>query len=95
MFAGLSRVDHLVITAGGLQTGLVAESDPDHLLEALSERLAGPVYAIRAAVPVMARTGSIVLTGGQYSDRPAGHSAALTSRRCAASKPWRGRWSWN
>ena len=80
VFAGLARVDHLVITAGGLQTGRVADSDPDFLLQALDERIAGPLHAIKAALPLMSPAGSIVLTGGgQYSDRPAGHGAALVS----------------
>ena len=77
VFEGLSRVDHLVITAGGLQVGLLASTDPDHLLKALEERIAGPLYAIKAALPLMPSSASIVLMGGQYSDRPPGNGAAV------------------
>ncbi|VWC88491.1 short-chain dehydrogenase [Burkholderia aenigmatica] len=71
VFDTITRVDHLVVTAGRFIAGKLNETDPDHLLAALQERIAGPVYAIRAALPLMPATGSIVLTGGQLSDRPA------------------------
>jgi len=79
VFEGLSRVDHLVITAGGLQGGLLAETDPDCLFKAVSERIAGPLYAIKAALPLLPSSGSIVLMGGLYSDRPPGNGAATTA----------------
>lgn len=79
VFSRLERVDHLVVTAGGLQVGRLTDSDPDYLLEALNERIAGAVYAIQAALPLMPPTASIALTGGQYSDRPAAQGAALIS----------------
>jgi NAD(P)-dependent dehydrogenase (short-subunit alcohol dehydrogenase family) len=72
VFAGIKSVDHLVITAGGLGGGRLAETDPDELLIAFRERIAGPLYAIKAALALMPQTGSIVLTGGQFSDRPPG-----------------------
>ncbi|VWB59152.1 short-chain dehydrogenase [Burkholderia lata] len=71
VFGTIARVDHLVVTAGRFIAGKLNETDPDQLLAALQERIAGPVYAIRAALPLMPATGSIVLTGGQLSDRPA------------------------
>jgi NAD(P)-dependent dehydrogenase (short-subunit alcohol dehydrogenase family) len=77
VFAGMERVDHLVITAGSFTAGRLADSDPDHLLAALQERIAGPLYAIKAALPLMPPTGSIVLTGGQLSDRPSGHGTSV------------------
>jgi NAD(P)-dependent dehydrogenase (short-subunit alcohol dehydrogenase family) len=79
VFKGTKRVDHLVITAGSLQVGTLADSDPDRLLEAIHERIAGPLYAIRAALPLMPPTASIVLMGGQLSDRPSGEGAAIIS----------------
>lgn len=79
VFDGMTRVDHLVITAGGLQTGRLADTDPSQLLVAIHERIAGPLYAIKAALPLMPPTGSIVLTGGQYSDRPSGNGTAVVS----------------
>lgn len=78
-FANSLPVDHLVITAGSLQAGLVTETDPDHLLQAVDERIAGALYVIKAVLPLMSPQGSIVLTGGQYSDRPTGQGTALTA----------------
>jgi NAD(P)-dependent dehydrogenase (short-subunit alcohol dehydrogenase family) len=72
VFDDMPRVDHLVITAGGLTVGRLADNDPDLLLMAVHERIAGPLYAIKAALSLMPPTGSIVLTGGQFSDRPSG-----------------------
>ena len=79
VFAGMQRVDHLVITAGTFNAGRVADSDPDNLLRALDERIAGPLYAIKAALPLLADRGSITLMGGQLSDRPTGHGVAVIS----------------
>jgi len=79
VFNGMTRVDHLVITAGGLHVGKLADSDPDQLLADIQQRIAGAVYAIKAALPSMPPTGSIVLMGGQYSDRPSAHGASITA----------------
>lgn len=79
LFAGMERVDHLVITAGSIRAGRLIESDPDRLILDLKERLAGPLYAIKAALPRMSDSSSIVLTGGQYSDRPAEGAAVISA----------------
>jgi NAD(P)-dependent dehydrogenase (short-subunit alcohol dehydrogenase family) len=78
-FADMARIDHLVITAGGLAGGRLAETDPDVLLRALQERIAGPLYAVKAALPLMPKAGSIVLTGGQFSDRPSADGFSVVS----------------
>lgn len=77
VFNGMTRVDHLVITAGGLHVGKLADSDPDQLLVEIQQRVAGAVYAIKAALPLMPPTGSIVLMGGQFSDRPPTNGASI------------------
>jgi NAD(P)-dependent dehydrogenase (short-subunit alcohol dehydrogenase family) len=79
VFTGMDSVDHLVITAGGLAGGRLDETDPDELLTAVHERIGGPLYAIKAALPLMPATGSIVLTGGQFSDRPSANGASVIS----------------
>ncbi|KWI56037.1 short-chain dehydrogenase [Burkholderia pseudomultivorans] len=79
VFDTMTRVDHLVVTAGRFIAGKLGETDPDQLLAAIQERIAGPVYAIRAALPLMPETGSIVLTGGQLSDRPSGHGTSVVA----------------
>ena len=75
----MRRVDHLVITAGTFTAGKLADTDPDELLTAVRERIAGPLYAIKAALRLMPPTGSIVLTGGELSDRPSGNGTSLIS----------------
>ena len=77
VFNGMTRVDHLVITAGGLHVGKLTDSDPDQLLVEIQQRIAGAVYAIKAALPSMPPTGSIVLMGGQFSDRPLADGASI------------------
>jgi len=79
VFAGIKSVDHLVITAGGLAGGRLAETDPDELMIAFRERIAGPLYAIKSALAMMPQSGSIVLTGGQFSDRPPGNGVSVVS----------------
>ena len=79
VFETTERVDHLVITAGSLRMGRLADTDPDQMLAELRERIAGPLYAIKAALPRMPLSGSIVLTGGQLSDRPSGSGTAMVS----------------
>lgn len=77
MFQAMARVDHLVICAGSFIAGKLADSDPDRLLGALHERIAGPLYAIKAALPLMPPTASIVLTSGQLADRPTGQGTSV------------------
>ncbi len=77
MFGTLGRVDHLVITAGSFVVGKLTESDPDQLFAAMHERIAGPLYAIKAALPWMPPTASIVLTSGQLADRPSGDGTSV------------------
>ncbi|WP_028101540.1 SDR family oxidoreductase [Pseudoduganella violaceinigra] len=79
VFAGAERVDHLLITAGAYNAGRVADTDPDILLRALDERIAGPLYAIKAALPLFSPRASITLMGGQLSDRPSGNGVAVIS----------------
>lgn len=77
VFRTLGRVDHLVITAGSFIVGKLTESDPDQLLAAMHERIAGPLYAIKAALPLMPPTASIVLTSGQLGDRPSADGTSV------------------
>lgn len=82
VFAGMSQVDHLVITAGGAHVGKLADSDPDKLLIEVNEHIAGSLYAVKAAISLMPPTGSIVLMGGQFSDRPSGNGASTMALAC-------------
>jgi NAD(P)-dependent dehydrogenase (short-subunit alcohol dehydrogenase family) len=76
-FRTMTRVDHLVFTAGSFVTGKLAEADPEQLLVTVRERIAGPLYAIKAALPVMPPTASIVLTSGSLADRPTGEGTSV------------------
>ncbi len=77
--ANLTRIDHLVITAGQFSAGGVRDTDPDDLFATVHERIAGALYAIRAALPLMPPASSIVLTGGTLSDRPSAGLAVLSA----------------
>jgi NAD(P)-dependent dehydrogenase (short-subunit alcohol dehydrogenase family) len=77
VFEDMTSVDHLVITAGSFSVGQLADSDPDQLVRILQERITGPLYAVKAALKLMPPTGSIVLTGGQLSDRPAANGSSV------------------
>lgn len=68
LFHGMDCVDHLVVLAGGIQIGRLTDADPDQLMITMQERIAGPLYAVKAVMPIMPETGSIVLTGGMYAD---------------------------
>ena len=72
-----ARIDHLIVTAGSVDLKPLAASQPDELRAVVAERLAAPLIAIRAALPVLAPTGSIVLTSGQAASRPFASGAAL------------------
>ena len=82
-FEKMTDIDHLVLTAGRVHAGLLTETDPSQLLVEVNEHIAGSVYAVKAAIPRLKKTGSIVLMGGQFSDRPLGNGTsvmALASR---------------
>lgn len=69
-FSVLPRLDHLVVTAGRRIKGAIAETDPDYLLQAVHERVGGAVYAVRAALPLLAEDASVTLTSGLLGQRP-------------------------
>lgn len=77
--SNLGQIDHLVVTAGGFAGGDLRNSDPDKLFGVLKVLIGGALYAIRAALPAIPPNGSIVLTGGLLSDRPAAGMAVLSA----------------
>jgi NAD(P)-dependent dehydrogenase (short-subunit alcohol dehydrogenase family) len=70
IFAGLDRVDHGFIPAGGLSMGKILDTDPNEFRQGLEERIFGALYVVRAAAPKMPKQGSIVLISGVRADRP-------------------------
>ena len=77
--SAMKRIDHLVVTAGGFAGGDLRGTDPDDLLRVIHVVIGGALYAIRAALPLMPETASVVLTGGLLSDRPAAGMAVLSA----------------
>ncbi|MGE3536716.1 MAG: SDR family oxidoreductase [Candidatus Tectimicrobiota bacterium] len=78
VFEGLSRVDHVVISAGTIISGKLVDNDLANLRRILDERLWGLTYVVRQAVPRM-RQGSITFTSGSLSSRPRPGTAMLTA----------------
>ncbi|NJK52126.1 MAG: SDR family oxidoreductase [Cyanobacteria bacterium CRU_2_1] len=70
IFAGLDRIDHVFIPAGGLSMGKILDTDPNEFRQGLEERIFGALYVVRAAVPKMPKHGSITLISGVRADRP-------------------------
>jgi NAD(P)-dependent dehydrogenase (short-subunit alcohol dehydrogenase family) len=70
IFAGLDRVDHVFIPAGGLSVGKILDTDPNEFRQGLEERIFGALYVVRAAAPKLSKEGSITLMSGVRADRP-------------------------
>jgi NAD(P)-dependent dehydrogenase (short-subunit alcohol dehydrogenase family) len=82
IFAGLERVDHVVISAGTLANGAIVNNDLATLRRIVDQRLWGLVYVIRQARPRMTE-GSITFTSGSLSSRPRPGTAMLTASLAA------------
>jgi NAD(P)-dependent dehydrogenase (short-subunit alcohol dehydrogenase family) len=78
VFAGLSRVDHVLISAGTLRSGAIVNNDLATLRRTVDERLWGLTYVVRHAAPRM-QQGSITFTSGSLSSRPRPGAAMLTA----------------
>ncbi len=78
VFESLSRVDHVLISAGTIRNGALVNNDLETLRHIVNERLWGVTYAVRHAAPRM-HEGSIVLTSGTLSSRPRPGTAMLSA----------------
>jgi NAD(P)-dependent dehydrogenase (short-subunit alcohol dehydrogenase family) len=78
VFAGLSHVDHVLISAGTLRNGAIVHNDLATLRRIVDERLWGLTSVVRHAAPRMAQ-GSITFTSGSLSSRPRPGTAMLTA----------------
>jgi NAD(P)-dependent dehydrogenase (short-subunit alcohol dehydrogenase family) len=81
--SGVRPVDHLVITAGQRIVGRLLDQDPDRLLHAVQERIAGAVYVIRACLPHLSAEASITLTSGVLVQRPTADGTAVLAAAVA------------
>jgi NAD(P)-dependent dehydrogenase (short-subunit alcohol dehydrogenase family) len=69
IFGELDRVDHVFISAGRLLLGKVLEANLEILRSDVDQRLWGPLYVVRTAVPKMTH-GSITFLTGSLGSSP-------------------------
>lgn len=79
MFAEIERIDHLLITAGTVHLQPLKDQSEADLLQVMSERLIGPLLAIKAALPLLHSASSITMTSGQFASRPAAIGAVVAA----------------
>lgn len=82
LFAGLDRVDHVLVSAGTLGNGSIVNNDLDNLRRIVDERLIGLAHVVRQAKPRMTE-GSITFTSGTLSSRPRPGNAMFTAMLAA------------
>lgn len=69
-FALYDRLDHVFVAAGSTFLGGILDANLSEALAAINLRIAGSLYAVRAAAPSMRERGSFLFTGGLSTDRP-------------------------
>ena len=79
IFAGIDRIDHLLITAGTVHLQPLKDQSEADLSKVMSERLIGPLLAIKAALPLLHPASSITMTSGQFASRPAAIGAVVAA----------------
>ncbi|MGV1755341.1 SDR family oxidoreductase [Rhizobium sp. A22-96] len=79
IFAGIDRIDHLLITAGTVHLQPLKDQSAADLSKVISERLVGPLLAIKAALPLLHPASSITMTSGQFASRPAAVGAVVAA----------------
>ncbi len=79
IFAGIDRIDHLLITAGTVHLQPLKDQSETDLSKVINERLVGPLLAIKAALPLLHPASSITMTSGQFASRPAAVGAVVAA----------------
>jgi NAD(P)-dependent dehydrogenase (short-subunit alcohol dehydrogenase family) len=80
LFAELGALDHLVVTAPGTGCpGTLADMDLGTLGEAFATKFLGAAQAIQAALPRLARDGSITLVSAGSAQSPIPGTAGLAA----------------
>ncbi len=82
LFAGLDRVDHVLVSAGTLGNGSIVNNDIDTLRRIVDERIIGLLHVVRQARPRQTE-GSITFTSGSLSSRPRPGTAMFTASLAA------------
>lgn len=83
LIEGIDRVDHLILTAAAVPSGVIATSDLDLLRPAMESRLFGALAAVQAVRDRMPASGSIVLFSGMAAHRGF-PGEALAAASCGA-----------
>ncbi|MGO4567585.1 SDR family oxidoreductase [Rhizobium sp. 2YAF20] len=79
IFAGIDRIDHLLITAGTVHLQPLKDQSEADLSKVTNERLIGPLLAIKAALPLLHAASSVTMTSGQFASRPAAIGAIVAA----------------
>jgi NAD(P)-dependent dehydrogenase (short-subunit alcohol dehydrogenase family) len=79
IFAGIERIDHLLITAGTVHLQSLRDQLEIDLSKVMNERVIGPLLAIKAALPLLHPASSITMTSGQFASRPAAIGAVVAA----------------
>lgn len=83
IFQGISKIDHLIITAGTASLQPLSNTDSDSLQKIVMERLIGPLLLIKSAIRYLSPTGSVTLTSAQLASRPIGVGAIMAGTTAA------------
>jgi NAD(P)-dependent dehydrogenase (short-subunit alcohol dehydrogenase family) len=76
-------LDALVITASEVAHGSFADTDPEAVAMMVASKVLGPYRAARAALPKMAKGGSITFCSGVLTRRPGRNAAGLSAANAA------------
>jgi 2-C-methyl-D-erythritol 4-phosphate cytidylyltransferase len=95
-YEATGRIDHVVVTAGVLRIGELADTDDEAIDEAIAVNYRGPILVARAALKYLAQTrGSMLLyTSSSYTMGRAGYSlyssakAAIVNLTQALADEW-------
>ena len=79
LFDPMTRVDHLVITAGKVGFGKIVETDMATVRPLFDERFWGAYNVVRYAAPLIPPTGSITLFSGNLAVKPTAGSSVVSA----------------
>jgi NAD(P)-dependent dehydrogenase (short-subunit alcohol dehydrogenase family) len=83
--AGITKVDHLVLTATSRDQNSVRAYDPSSALALVTTKLVGYTEAVHVLAPRMSERASIVLFGGLAKDRPYPGSTTVSTVNSAVT----------
>ena len=78
LFEKVGKVDAVVVTAGDLHFGALAELQPEHFQVGIDSKLMGQVNVAQVAQEYLNDGGSITLVSGIVADQPIRYGASAT-----------------